>query len=255
MKKYISEFIGTFTLVFIAAGAWALSMQQMAMISPLVIGLTLAAIYIAFAKISGAHFNPAVSLGALAAGRLGGVETVFYIIAQLLGSLVAAASVYAIAFGNLQYQVSVYGLFENGFKDSSLMAYPMQSALIFELIATFLFVLIFLNVTKSDMKKHLTNAGLAIGFFFAGAYAVGLLIDGGSLNPARSFGPAIVKTLATLSTGEFAALSQLPLFLIVPSIGGLLAGLAYRYLNADDDSEEYVEVEEIVEIEATGEQE
>lgn len=240
MKKYISELIGTFALVFLGSGAYILAGNSIGQFGvALVFGLAVVAVYGAIHRVSGAHINPAVTLGALVNGRISGLDSIYYIISQLLGSLLGALAVYALALGNLGYNLT-YGLGQNGFGDASLGAYPWWAALVFELIATFLFVYIFLGATEK--KKDRAVAGIAIGLFFAAAYMVGLQIGGASLNPARSFGPAVITGLGASDKN---ALIQLPLFLLVPAIGGLLAGLAYKFNQSDD---EY-EAEEDVEIE------
>ena len=225
MKKYIAELIGTFTLVFLGCGAFVFTLSAtgalVVVISALTFGFALAGIYNGIAKISGAHINPAVTLGAFAADRMKAKDTVFYIIAQFIGGLLGALGIYLIAIGNSSYELS-YGLGENGFGTLSLGNYSMISAIIFELIATFLFVYLFLGTTYKKNKK--SSAAVTLGLFYAGAVMVGFLITGASLNPARSFGPGFIVGFANHEVWV-----QLPLFILVPAIAGLLAGLMFKF--------------------------
>lgn len=226
MKKYIAELIGTFAFVFIGCGAFVFNLRvagaSIILISALAFGFALAGIYSGISKISGAHINPAVTLGAFAADRMKAKDTVFYIVAQFLGGLLGALAVYLIAIGDVNYQLS-YGLGQNGFDTQSLGGYGVVPAIIFELIATFFFVYIFLGSTNKKKNKQF-SVGATLGLFYAGAVMVGFLITGSSLNPARSFGPGLI---AGFSNSDIWI--QLPLFILVPAIAGLLAGLMFKF--------------------------
>ncbi len=249
MKKYFSELIGTFALVFIGLGAFIIGGGGIGILGvAIAYGLAIIGIYSAIGRISGAHINPAVTLGALVSKRITPIDSVFYILSQLAGAILGAISVWIIAMGNIDYQL-INGLGQNGFGASSLANYPILSVIIFELIATFLFVYIFLSATSSSLycsnnKKTNHNAGIGIGAFFTAFYLVGLPISGASLNPARSFGPAFLVGFV-----DKTAWSQLWVFLVFPVIGGLLAGVVYNLFHKEsiDKDVEFVEIEIIEE--------
>ncbi|OGI18695.1 MAG: aquaporin [Candidatus Melainabacteria bacterium RIFOXYA2_FULL_32_9] len=223
MKKYIAEFIGTFILVFIGAGAAAIGSDAIGLLGiAIAFGFALIAAAYSIGPISGAHINPAATLGMLVAGRINGKDAIRYIISQFFGAIVAAAILAVIAKGKLSgYDIEIYGLGQNGYGPEYMGGYSLLAAMIFELIATFIFILVILESTQEGVPRQI--AGFAIGITLAAAIILGIQITGGSLNPARSFGPALIVG------GE--ALSQVWLFLIFPSIGGVLAGLFYRFIN------------------------
>lgn len=253
MKKYISELIGTFTLVFIGSGTYVLAGNMVGQLGvALAYSLALIGIYSAFGRVSGAHINPAVTLGALVSKRITVLDSIYYIVAQLAGAVLGAIAVYLIAIGKPEYELS-FGLGQNGIGANTLGSYSLTAAIIFELIATFLFVYIFLSATSSYLQnvrcnrtRH--NAGIGIGLFFGAAYIMGLQVSGASLNPARSFGPAFLVGFV-----DKTAWTDLWLFILFPIIGGLLAGLVYNLLHKSNDDEIIDEIEEIEVIEITEE--
>ena len=225
MKKYIAEFIGTFALVFIGCAAYTLNLSttgaQVIIPTALAFGMVIVAVFNSIYKVSGAHINPAVTLGAFAADRMKAVDTAAYIIAQFLGGLLGAFALYLIAISNSSFEL-IYGLGQNGYGDLSLGGYGIVPAILFELIASFLFVYIYLASTSKKGVK--SSAGISIGLFYAAAVISGFLITGASLNPARSFGPGFIAGFANP-----AAWFQLPLFILAPAIAGLLAGLMFKF--------------------------
>ncbi|MDD2371883.1 MAG: aquaporin [Firmicutes bacterium] len=251
MKKYISELIGTFALVFIGSGTYILAGNMVGQLGvAIAYGLAIIGIYSAIGRVSGGHINPAVTLGALVTKRITPIDSIFYIVAQFVGATLGAIAVWLIAIGNADYKLS-YGLGQNGIGSHTLGSYTITSAIIFELIATFLFVYIFLSATSSFLngaegKKTRHNAGLGIGVFFASAYLMGLQVSGASLNPARSFGPAFIVGFV-----ERYAWQELWIFIVFPVIGGLLAGLVYNLLHNKSDNDE-IDVD-IVEIDVVEE--
>ena len=158
--------------------------------------------------------NPAVSLGFLVSGRMGMGDFITYCIAQILGAVAAAAVVLIIASGKADYSVAQNGLGQNGWGAGYNGEYTLLAALVFEVVATFLFVTVILGATQTDAPAGF--AGLAIGLTLAGIHLVGIDVTGVSVNPARSIGPAI------FAGGQ--ALSQLWLFILAPLAGGALAG-------------------------------
>jgi len=220
MKKYLSEFIGTFTLVLFGCGTAVVAGAQVGVLGiAFAFGFALIAMAYGIGPISGCHINPAVSLSVFAGGRMSGKDLLGYIVFQCLGAIVAAAVLAAIVKGKLAcYDIAASGLGQNGWGVDYLGGYSLGAAFIFELVATFLFCVVILGSTQPGVPTQI--AGLAIGISLVVIHIFGIQITGVSVNPARSLGPA-------LFVGS-KALAQLWLFLIVPSIGGILAGLLFR---------------------------
>ena len=225
MKKLIAEAIGTFALVLFGCGAAVLAGAGTAGLDPVgqlgvsfAFGLAIVAMAYGIGPVSGCHVNPAVSFGAFIAGRMSAPEMVQYWIAQFIGALIGAGVLYLIASGQASYTLAENGLGANGWGEGYLGEYSLLSALIFEVVATFLFLVVILGATQSSAPAAM--AGLAIGLTLAVIHIVGIQITGVSVNPARSFGPAVFV--------GGAALSQLWLFIIAPLIGAALAGLLFR---------------------------
>lgn len=223
MRQYMAEFIGTFFLVFIGCGAAAIGGDKLGILGIcMAFGFAIIAIAYSIGPLSGGHANPAVTLGMLAAGRINPKDTVGYIIFQCLGAIIAAGVLALLVSGKLSgYSIAQDGLGQNGWGYGIMGGYDFISALIFEFIATFIFVTVVIQATQEGAPRQL--AGFAIGTTLAAVLIVGSQITGGSVNPARSLGPAI------FAGGT--ALNQLWLFLVIPSFGGLTAGLLFRYLN------------------------
>lgn len=213
MSKLIAEFIGTFTLVLFGCGSAVLAGVDN--VGQLGISLAFGGAIIAMAygigSLSGCHVNPAVSLAAFIAGRMNARDMVGYWVAQFAGALVAAG-VLAVVSGQTG------NLGQNGFGPDYLGGYTMQSALIFEIVMTALFVIVILGSTSE--KAPAGFAGVAIGVTLAVIHIVGIQVTGVSVNPARSFGPAVIVG------GD--ALSTLWLFFVAPAIGAVIGALLYR---------------------------
>jgi aquaporin Z len=226
MKKLVAEAVGTATLVLFGCGAAVLAGDQVGQLGiSFAFGLAIVAMAYGIGPISGCHINPAVSLGAFIAGRMSASEMVQYWVAQFVGAGIGAAILYMIATGKPGYDIAVNGLGANGFGEGYLGGYSMTAALIFEIVATFLFVVVILGVTQA--KGNPAFAGLAIGLTLVVIHIVGIQVTGVSVNPARSFGPAVFVQ------GD--ALNQLWMFIVAPLAGAAMAGLAFRgkLLNAD----------------------
>lgn len=216
MKKFIAEFIGTGTLVLFGCGAAVLGGAEIGQAGiAAAFGLAIVAMAYGIGPISGCHVNPAVSLGAFVSGRMSAVEMVKYWAAQFSGAAVGAAILYVIASGKAGYDVHLNGLGQNGWGAGYLGEYTLQSAFIFEVVATFLFVTVILGATQK--KAPAAMAGLAIGLTLWVIHLVGIQVTGVSVNPARSFGPAL-----------FAGMGQLWLFFVAPAVGAVLAGLIFK---------------------------
>ncbi|MBY0562542.1 MAG: aquaporin [Hyphomonadaceae bacterium] len=217
-KKLAAEFIGTFTLVLIGCGAAVLAPQQVGNLGiALAFGFAIVAMAYGIGPVSGCHVNPAVSFAVWIAGRMSRGEMLGYWLAQFAGAIVGAGVLYVIASGNLQYTADS-GLGQNGYGTGSPGGYSLAAGAVFEVIATFLFVVVVLGVTQRHAPAQL--AGLVIGLTLAGIHIVGIQVTGVSVNPARSLGPALWVL------GD--ALSQLWLFFVAPMIGAGLAGWAFR---------------------------
>lgn len=221
-KKFTAEVIGTFILVFFGCGAAVIAGADgttgvgLTGIS-LAFGISIVAAAYGIGAISGAHLNPAVSLGVLMAGKMSPAEFVTYVIAQLVGAILGAAVLYLIMTGKTGFVLGEYGLGANGYGEAYLGKYNLTSALIFEIVATFVFVTVILGATHPGASTIL--AGLAIGLTLTGIHLVGIQVTGVSVNPARSVGPALFA--------GGAALSQLWVFIVAPLVGGALAGIVH----------------------------
>ncbi|WP_312162360.1 aquaporin [Phenylobacterium sp.] len=212
MQKFVAEFIGTLTLVLFGCGAAVLGGEHVGQLGiALAFGFAIVAMAYGIGAISGCHVNPAVSLGAFIAGRMSARDMVLYWIAQFLGALVGAGILAAIAG-------TAGGLGQNGWGPGYNGEFSMQAALIFEVVMTALFVIVILGSTSTAAPAGF--AGLAIGITLAVIHIVGIQVTGVSVNPARSFGPAV------LVGGQ--ALSQLWLFFVAPAVGAIIGGALYR---------------------------
>jgi aquaporin Z len=217
-KKLIAEVLGTFILVLFGVGSAVLMGEQIGMLGiSLAFGLSIVAAAYGLGAISGAHLNSAVSFGMVAAGRMSFGDAALYAIAQCAGAVLGALVVLLIAMGKADYSLAGNGLGQNGYGAGYLGEYSMVAAFIFEAVATFVFVTVILGATQSGAPAAM--AGLVIGLTLAGIHVVGINVTGVSVNPARSFGPAI------FAGGK--ALADLWLFIVAPLFGGVLAGLLH----------------------------
>ena len=214
MSKLVAEFIGTFTLVLFGCGAAVLGGDHVGQLGiALAFGFAIVAMAYGIGPVSGCHVNPAVSLAVFVAGRMSLKDMGLYWIAQFLGATAGAAVLWCIAGG------LAHGLGQNGWGPGYLGAYPMHAAFVFEVVMTALFVTVILGATGPGSSPGF--AGLAIGITLAVIHIVGIQVTGVSVNPARSFGPAV------LVGGQ--ALAQLWLFFVAPAIGAVLSALLYRF--------------------------
>lgn len=225
MSKSLAEFIGTFTLVFFGCGAAVIAGMGAGPTAidilgiAFAFGLAIVAMAYGIGPISGCHVNPAVSFGVLLAGRMTIGDFIKYVIAQCLGAIAGAAVLYVILSGKASGWNG--GLGQNGWGAGYLGEYNLLSAFVFEVVATFLFLVCILGVTQRGSPAHL--AGLAIGLTLVAIHIVGINVTGVSVNPARSLGPALVG-----AGDNPGALAQLWLFLVAPMIGAAAAGILFR---------------------------
>ncbi len=220
VSRLTAEVFGTFVLVFGVIGTALYAGENVGNLGvSIAVGLAVLVAAYAVGHISGGHFNPAVSIGAAAAGRMRWADVAPYIIAQLLGGLLATLTLWLIV--TLSGFTADFGAVSNGFGAHSAGLYSMASVLLAEVIATAVFVWIILGVTAPGS----TTAGfapLAIGLALTMLHLVMIPVSNASLNPARS--------IATAVFGGPDALIQLWVFLVAPVVGALIAGLTWRPL-------------------------
>lgn len=220
MKKYVAEFIGTFTLVLFGCGTAVIAGKAVGNLGiAFAFGFAQLAMCYGIGPVSGAHINPGVSLGVFASGRMSAKDLIGYIISQTLGGIAGAAVLLAIVSGRIAgYSMAVNGLGQDGWGANFIGGYDLKSAIVFEFVCTLIFVIVILGATQGGAPTAL--AGVAIGITLTAIHILGINVTGVSVNPARSFGPAV------LVGGH--ALAQVWMFLVIPSVGGIVAGLIYR---------------------------
>ncbi len=228
MKKLVAEFIGTLWLVLGGCGSAVLAAAYPNLGIGFVgvsiaFGLTVVTMAYAIGHISGCHLNPAVSVGLWVGGRFDKKELLPYIIAQVLGGIAGAGILYLIASGTSGFEIG--GFAANGYGEHSPGGYNIESALITEIVMTFMFLIIILGVTHSKAPKGF--AGLAIGLGLTLIHLISIPVTNTSVNPARSTSQAIF-------VGDW-AMGQLWLFWAAPIIGAILAGIIYKFMSPEKD--------------------
>lgn len=226
MKKFIAEFIGTAVLVIFGCGSAVAantllgnaSQQVPLAFSTLLIafafGLVIVAMAYSIGNVSGCHINPAVSIGMLVLGRIGVRDFAGYIVSQFLGGIAGAGLLVAFFGSNVS-------LGQNGFGQASALGITMWQALLVEVVLTFVFVIAVIGVTSKPENSSV--AGLVIGLTLTLVHIFGIPFTGTSVNPARSFGPALIA--------GGTALSQVWVFIVAPLVGGVLAAVVYQFLS------------------------
>jgi aquaporin Z len=231
-QRAVAELIGTFWLVFGGCGSAVLAGAfPNITASPnfgigfygisLAFGLTVLTMAYAIGHISGCHLNPAVSIGLCVGKRFPASEVLPYIIAQVIGAIIAAGVIYFIASGQAGFDVVQRPLGSNGFDDHSPGKYSLGAGFVAEIVLTFMFLMIILGAT--DQRAPQGFAPLAIGLGLTLIHLIGIPVTGVSVNPARSTGPAIF-------VGGW-AIGQLWLFWVAPIIGAIVAGIVYPALS------------------------
>jgi aquaporin Z len=229
MKQYCAEFFGTFWLVLGGCGSAVLAAAfpdlGIGFVGvALAFGLTVLTMAYAIGHISGCHLNPAVSIGLWAGGRFPATQLLPYIVAQVLGAIVAAAVLYVIASGAAGFDVSK-GFASNGYGAHSPGGYSLLAALVCEVVMTMFFLIVILGAT--DKRASAGHAPIAIGFCLTLIHLISIPVTNTSVNPARSTGVA-------LFAGGW-AIDQLWLFWIAPIVGALLGAVAYRFIGSSED--------------------
>ena len=224
-RKVAAELIGTFWLVLggcgsavLAAGVPNVGIGYEGV--ALAFGLTVLTGAYAFGHISGAHFNPAVTLGLFTAGRFPAKDIVPYVAAQVIGGLIAGAVLLSIDSGASGFDVSA-GFASNGYAEHSPQGYSLQAGLVSEIVLTFMFLIVILNATSENAPKGF--APIAIGLALTLIHLISIPVTNTSVNPARSTAVAVFQ-------GSW-AIQQLWAFWVAPLVGGALAGLVQRWLH------------------------
>lgn len=217
LKKYLAEFIGTFVLVFFACGTAVVvgcSADQGTgyLLTALAFGLVIVAMAYSIGNISGCHINPAVSIAMLISKKLSLNDFIGYVVAQFLGAIAGSAML-------MLFVGKENGLGQNGLYDGNVWL-----SLLIEVILTFVFVIAILGVTSK--VENGAVAGIVIGLSLTLVHILGISFTGTSVNPARSFGPALFMG------GE--ALSCVWVFILAPLVGGALAAVVYKFLTSED---------------------
>jgi aquaporin Z len=227
LTRYFTELVGTFSLVLFGCGAAVISgigHTSLAGIGQLGIalafGLTVVAMAYAIGGISGCHINPAITIAMLVAGKLKAGHAAGYIIAQAIGAVLGAGVLYLLQKGMPGFTMGEWALGSNGWGEGYGSGYDTGAAFLAEVVFTFLFLFVIFGATSKWGNS--TMAGLAIGITLVLIHLVAIPITGTSVNPARSFGPAL------FAGGK--ALSQLWLFIVAPIVGAVLAAIIWRII-------------------------
>lgn len=216
MKKYIAEFVGTLVLVLVACGVAVVTGANVIATS-LAFGLVIVAMAYSIGNVSGCHINPAVSLAMLITKKMDVKDFIGYVVAQFAGAIAGA--------GILGFLLDGFdALGANGYGATGQLATSLLIAIVIEVILTFIFVTAILGVTSKSENSSIS--GLVIGGTLTLVHLIGIAFTGTSVNPARSFGPAL------LQGGD--ALTQSWVFIVAPLIGALLAALFYKYVLSNE---------------------
>lgn len=231
IKKYCAEAFGTFVLTLFGCGSAAIAGSGLGTLGiAMAFGLSIIAMAFVIGNVSGCHINPAVSLGLFLDKRLSGKDLIGYWVAQFVGAIVAAAVLMFIISQCALFAdhggVAATGLGCNGYDAASAVGLSMVGALIVEIILTCIFVLSVLGSTANE--KTAPYAGIIIGLTLAFVHIMGIPLTGTSVNPARSFGPALMMAL----NGDVTALSQVWVFIVAPLVGAALAAVVFETLKA-----------------------
>jgi len=227
LKRSATELLGTFWLVLGGCGSAVIAASSPVGIGvlgvALAFGLTVLTMAFAIGHISGCHLNPAVSLGLVVGGRFPAKELPAYVIAQVVGGILAAALLYHIASGKEGFDIAA-GLASNGYGEHSPGKYSMASGFVTELVMTAMFVVIILGAT--DRRAPAGLAPIAIGLALTLIHLISIPVTNTSVNPARSTGPALM-------VGGW-AIAQLWMFWVAPLLGAVVGGVVYHWLGKEE---------------------
>ncbi len=229
MNKYLAEAFGTFWLVLggcgsavLAAGFPEVGIGLLGV--ALAFGLTVLTMAFAIGHISGCHLNPAVTIGLWAGGRFENKEVLPYIIAQVIGGIIAGGALYVIASGQIGFDIVASGFAANGYGEHSPGQYSMLAALVTEIVMTMMFLIVIMGAT--DKRAPEGFGPIAIGLCLTLIHLISIPVTNTSVNPARS-------TAVAIYLGDW-AISQLWLFWLAPIIGGVVGAIIYKNLLASD---------------------
>jgi len=225
-RKYWAEAIGTFWLIFAGIGTVLLGSGGNNLNIGIAFGLAVLTAAYAIGRISGGHYNPAVTVGLAAGGRFPAADVMPYILAQLVGGIIAAFALWCIGSGKAGFTVG--GFASNGYAAHSPGGFSIGAVAVAEVIATAFFVLVILGITAR--RAHTSFAPLAIGLALTLVHLAILPVSGASVNPARSTATAVVAAAG----GTSWPVAELWLFWAAPIIGAAIAGWAYREIFADE---------------------
>ncbi|MDO4841551.1 MAG: aquaporin [Phoenicibacter congonensis] len=230
MRKCGAELLGTFTLTLFGCGTAAIAGQAVGTVGiALAFGLSIVCMAFAIGHISGCHINPAVSLGVFLAKRMTAKEMVAYWVAQFIGGILAAA-VLVFIMQSSGLDIATAGLGCNGFGDASSVGISLGGAFVVEVILTCVFVMTILGVTGHENTS--AYAGLIIGLTLVFVHLFGIALTGTSVNPARSFGPALFMTFF----GNGTPLAQVWVFIVAPLVGAAFAAGLYQFLTGKEEA-------------------
>lgn len=225
MRIYVAELLGTFVLVFGGCGSAVLAADHIGYAGvAAAFGLSLLTMVYAIGPISGCHLNPAVTLGLVLANKFDAKRAPGYVIAQVLGAILAAAVLYLVASGKAGFDATTSGFATNGYGDRSPGHYGLLACFVSEVVMTGLLMFVILGST--DIKAPVGFAGIAIGLALTVIHLVSIPVTNTSVNPARSIGPALFAGIG--------AFLQLWLFILAPFIGSAIAAFVYTALRPVD---------------------
>ena len=232
MKRYAAELVGTFWLVLGGCGSAVLAAAfpdvGIGLLGvSLAFGLTVLTMAYAIGHVSGAHLNPAVTVGLWAGGRIPAADLLPYIIAQVIGGILAGGVLYLIATGQAGFDVAASGFASNGYGEHSPGGYSLGAAVISEVVMTAVFIFVIMGATSRRAPAGF--APLAIGLCLTLIHLISIPVTNTSVNPARSTGVA-------LYVGDW-AVAQLWVFWLAPIVGAVIGALVYRYIGADENGD------------------
>ena len=234
VKKYVAELIGTMVLTMVGCGVAVVvgcNTSGGVVATALAFGLSVVAMAYCIGRVSGCHINPAITIGMYVDKRIDTRDAIGYIVFQFIGGIIGAFLLWLI-LNQTGVWTPTDGLGTNGFGTASMAEINMGGALLVEILLTFIFVLAALGVTST--KATAAQGGIVIGLTLVLVHLLGIGLTGTSVNPARSFGPALMM----LAENNSLPIEQVWVFIVAPIIGAIIAGLVWKFLKPEDETEE-----------------